>query len=186
MIEAKDIYKKLEESIKKDINFLDNEYLNIRAGKASINILQGITVESYGAMMPIDNIASVTVPDSKTVLIQPWDRGVIGAIEKAIVNSNIGVTPSNNGEQIRLNLPPLTEERRLALAKQVKTLGENSKVNIRNNRRDAIEAFKKAKKDGMSEDAIKDGEAEVQKIIDKAVKRVDELGAIKEKEIMTV
>lgn len=186
MIEAKDIYKKLEDSIKKDINFLDNEYLNIRAGKASINILHGITVESYGAMMPIDNLASVTVPDSKTVLIQPWDRSVIGAIEKAIVNSNIGVTPSNNGEQIRLNLPPLTEERRLSLVKQVKSLGENSKVNIRNHRRDAIEAFKKAKKDGMSEDAVKDGELEVQKIIDKAIKKIDELGVVKEKEIMTV
>lgn len=185
-MEAKEIYQKLEDSLKKDIAYLEGEFVNIRAGKASVNILSGITVESYGAAMPIDQVSSVTVPDAKTVLIQPWDKTLIAAIEKAIINSNIGVTPSNNGEHIRLTMPPVTEERRKALVKQVRTLAENAKVTSRNARRDALELFKKAKKDGMSEDTVKDGEAEVQKILDKQTKKIDDLTAAKEKEIMTV
>ena len=166
--------------------YLDEALAHIRAGKASVNMLNGITVESYGAEMPINRVASVTVPDAKTVLIQPWDKIVIAAIEKAIVNANIGVTPSNNGESIRLSIPPLTEERRKQLVKQVKTEGENAKVSIRTARRDAVEAFKKAQKDGMPEDMAKDGENEAQKITDKYNKLIDSELDKKEAEIMTV
>lgn len=186
MIESKAIFTDTEEKMKKVIVHFDGELSNIRAGKASVNMLNGITVESYGAMMPIDQVASVTVPDTKTLLIQPWDKTVMGAIEKAIMNANIGVTPSNNGETIRITLPPLTEERRKDLMKQVKNESENTKVSLRNVRRDAVEMFKKAKKEGMPEDMAKDGENEIQKITDKYSKKIDELVALKEKDIMTV
>ena len=176
----------LEEKMKKSVAHLQNDLSAIRAGKASVNVLNGITVESYGAQMPIDQVASVNIPDSKTILVQPWDRSLIGAIEKAILNANIGLTPSNNGEHIRLTLPPLTEERRRELVKQVKTECENNKVVIRNFRRDAVEAFKKAKKEGMPEDEAKDGENEVQKMTDKYIGQIDAAAAAKEKEIMTV
>ena len=136
--------------------------------------------------MPIDQVASVTVPDSKTVLIQPWDKTVIRAIEKNIIDANLGVTPSNNGDTIRLTLPPLTEERRRDLAKQTKSEGESAKVTVRNARRDAIETFKKAKKDGMGEDIIANGEVDVQKIVDGYVKKIDMMIVQKEKDIMTV
>ena len=185
-MEAKEIYEKLDASIAKDLNYLDSELGNVRAGKASTGMLNGITVESYGAQAPIDQVASVNVPDAKTILIQPWDKSVMNAIEKAIMDANIGLTPSNNGDTIRLTLPPVTEERRRDLSKQVKAIGENSKVVVRNSRRDAIELFKKAKKDGMSEDIVKDGEIEVQKRIDTAIKKIDEKVVVKEKEIMTV
>ncbi len=186
MIESKAIFTDTEEKMKKVIAHFDNELSNIRAGKASINMLNGITVESYGAMMPIDQVASVTVPDTKTLLIQPWDKTVMGAIEKAIMNANIGVTPSNNGETIRITLPPLTEERRKDLMKQVKNESETTKVSLRNIRRDAVEMFKKAKKEGMPEDMAKDGENEVQKLTDKYSKKIDDIVALKEKDIMTV
>ncbi len=172
--------------MQKSLAFLQESLLNIRAGKASVNMLNGITVESYGAEMPINQVASVTVPDAKTVLIQPWDKNLIAAIEKAIVNANIGVTPSNNGESIRLSIPPLTEERRKQLVKQVKTEGENAKVSIRTARRDAVEAFKKAQKEGMPEDMAKDGENEAQKLTDKYNKSIDAELDKKEAEIMTV
>lgn len=172
--------------MQKSLSFLQESLLNIRAGKANVNMLNGITVESYGAEMPVNQVASVTVPDAKTVLIQPWDKNVIAAIEKAIINANLGVTPSNNGESIRLNIPPLTEERRKQLVKQVKTEGENAKVSIRTARRDAVEAFKKAQKEGMPEDMAKDGENEAQKLTDKYNKLIDAELDKKESEIMTV
>lgn len=186
MVEPKEIYSSLEEKLESCIDHLEETFASIRAGKASVNMLYGIMVESYGTQMPIDQVASVTVPDSKTVLIQPWDKTVIKAIEKTIMDANLGVTPSNNGETIRLTLPPLTEERRRDLAKQTKAEGENAKVTLRNARRDSIELFKKAKKDGMAEDIAADGEANVQKIIDSYVKKIDTMIALKEKDIMTV
>lgn len=186
MVESKEIYSSLEDKLEKSLDHLEETFASIRAGKASVNMLQGVLVESYGTQMPIDQVASVTVPDSKTVLIQPWDKTVIKAIEKSIVDSNLGVTPSNNGETIRLNLPPVTEDRRKDLAKQTKAEGEAAKVTIRNARRDAIEMFKKAKKDGMAEDMVADGEAGVQKIIDNCMKRIDVMIVAKEKDIMTV
>lgn len=186
MVESKEIYSSLEDKLDNCIEHLEETLGAIRAGKASVNILHGVLVESYGAQMPIDQVSSVTVPDSKTVLIQPWDKTLIRVIEKAIVDANLGVTPSNNGETIRLNLPPLTEDRRRDLAKQTKAEGETAKVTIRNARRDAIETFKKAKKDGMAEDMVADGEATVQKIVDSYTKKIDAMVALKEKDIMTV
>ena len=158
----------------------------VRAGKASTNLLNGISVDYYGAPTPVSQVASVTVPDARTVLIQPWEKNMIAPIEKAILVANIGLTPSNNGEHIRLNIPPLTEERRKELVKQIKADAESARVGLRSIRRDAVEAFKKAQKDGMPEDVAKDGEESVQKLTEKFGKKVDELFAAKEAEIMTV
>jgi ribosome recycling factor len=174
------------EKMQKTIDFLNESLLSIRAGKASVNILNGITVDYYGSQMGVDKVASVTVPDARTVLIQPWEKAMIRVIETAIINANIGLTPSNNGDAIRLNIPPLTEERRRALVKQVKDEAERARVGLRAARRDAVEAFKKAVKDGMPEDEGKDGEEQTQKLTDKFSKKIDELFADKEKEIMTV
>lgn len=186
MAESKEILAALEAKMVKAMEHLHEELDSVRAGKASVNMLNGINVDSYGMESPINQVASVTVPDAKTVLIQPWDKSFISKIEKAIMDANIGVTPSNNGEQIRITLPPLTEERRKQLVKQVKGESEASKITIRNMRREAIETFKKEQKAGMPEDVAKDGEVEVQKIVDKYVKMVDVAIVAKEKEIMTV
>jgi ribosome recycling factor len=166
--------------------FLDDALAHIRAGKASVRILDAIRVDYYGTMSPLANVATLTTPDARTIVIQPWERKIIGDIERAIINSNIGLAPSNNGETIRLVMPPLTEERRQQLAKQCKAEAENAKVSIRNARRDAIETLKKQVKDGMPEDVEKDAEADAQKLHDKYVKQIDEVYAKKEKEIMTV
>ncbi len=171
----------------KALEHFESEMSNIRAGKASTSVMNSVMVESYGQMMPVSNVASVTVPDAKTILIQPWDKNVIGAIEKAIINSNLGMAPSNNGETIRLNVPPLTEERRRELVKQVKSLAEAARITLRGARRDAIDAIKKAiKADGLPEDVAKDGETEAQKMVDAISKKIDDMVAAKEKEIMTV
>ena len=172
--------------MQKTVDFLEESLANIRAGKASVNVLNGVFVEYYGSQTPVSGVASVTVPDAKTILIQPWDKNMIRPIEKAIIDSNIGLTPSNNGESIRLSMPPLTEERRKELVKQSKAETENARVSLRNARRDAVEAFKKAVKEGMPEDEGKDGEAQVQKVVDKFNKLIDTAFEKKEKEIMTV
>ncbi|MDE7078052.1 MAG: ribosome recycling factor, partial [Alistipes sp.] len=138
------------------------------------------------SQVPVSGAASVTVPDAKTILIQPWDKNMIRTIEKAIVDSNIGLTPSNNGEQIRLSIPPLTEERRKELVKQVRGEAETARISLRNARRDAVEAFKKALKEGMPEDESKDGETQTQKLLEKFTKLLDDTLNKKEKEIMTV
>lgn len=159
----------------------------VRAGKASTSVLNGVMVESYGSTMPLSSVASVTVPDAKTILVQPWDKNVLPSIEKAIVNANLGMAPSNNGETIRLNVPPLTEERRKELVKQIKSDAETARISLRNTRREAIEAIKKAiKAEGLPEDVAKDGEDEAQKMVDKISKKIDDILAAKEKEIMTV
>ena len=172
--------------MQKAVDFLEESLANIRAGKASVNVLNGVFVEYYGSQTPVSGVASVTVPDAKTILIQPWDKNMIRPIEKAILDSNIGLTPSNNGETIRLTIPPLTEERRKELVKQVKGVGENARISLRNARRDAVEAFKKAQKEGMPEDEAKDGETQAQKLLEKFSKQLDALMEAKEKEIMTV
>ena len=172
--------------MQKTVDFLEESLANIRAGKASVNVLNGVFVEYYGSQTPVSGVASVTVPDAKTILIQPWDKNMIRPIEKAIIDSNIGLTPSNNGESIRLSMPPLTEERRKELVKQSKAEAENARVSLRNARRDAVEAFKKAVKEGMPEDEGKDGEAQVQKVVDKFNKLIDTAFEKKENEIMTV
>ena len=185
-MDSKTILADASASMQKTVDFLEETLLNIRAGKASTNVLNGVFVDYYGSQTPVSGVASVTVPDAKTILIQPWDKNMIRLIEKAIIDSNIGLTPSNNGEHIRLSIPPLTEERRKELVKQCKGEVENARISLRNARRDAVEAFKKAVKDGMPEDESKDGETQVQKLLEKFSKIVDAAFEKKEKEIMTV
>ena len=185
-MDTKTIMNEATDRMKRTVDHLDDELLNIRAGKASTNVLNSVFVDYYGSQTPVSGVASVTVPDARTILIQPWDKNMIRPIEKAIIDSNIGLTPSNNGETIRLSIPPLTEDRRKELVKQVKGVGEHARISLRNARRDAVEAFKKAQKEGMPEDEAKDGETQVQKILDKFTKSLDEILAQKEKEIMTV
>ena len=185
-MDTKTIMNEATDRMKRTVDHLDDELLNIRAGKASTNVLNSVFVDYYGSQTPVSGVASVTVPDARTILIQPWDKNMIRPIEKAIIDSNIGLTPSNNGETIRLTIPPLTEERRKELVKQSKAEAENARISLRNARRDAVEAFKKAVKDGMPEDEGKDGEAQIQKIVEKFNKSIDASFEKKEKEIMTV
>jgi ribosome recycling factor len=186
MTDTKQLVKTAEEKMTGAIDHLDEQLAHIRAGKANPRILDGIKVSYYGSMAPLTSVATVTTPDAKTIIITPWEKSLIKEIEKAIMNSEVGITPENNGEIIRLGIPPLTEERRKTLAKQSKHEAENAKISVRNARRDTIELLKKSVKDGMPEDVEKDAEAEVQKIHDKYIKKVDDLYAAKEKEIMTV
>ena len=158
----------------------------IRAGRANIAILDGVRVESYGSKVPLNQVANLSVPDARTIAIKPWDRKEIKNIEKAIMDSDVGITPENNGEVIRLNIPQPTEERRRDLTKQCNKIAERAKVEVRNVRADIKEKLKKAIKDGLSEDNEKDAELELQKIHDKFIKKIDELIAAKNKEIMTV
>ena len=166
--------------------FLEDELNRIRAGRANVAILDGVRVESYGSKVPLNQVANVSVPDPRTIAIKPWDRKEIRAIEKAIMDSAVGITPENNGEVIRLNIPVPTEERRRELAKQCNKIAEKAKVEVRNVRGDIKEKLKKAIKDGLSEDNEKDAELELQKIHDKYIKKIDDLIAAKNKEIMTV
>ena len=181
-MDTKTILNEATGRMQKAIDHLEEELLNVRAGKASPNALNGVMVDYFGSQVPVSGAASVTVPDARTILIQPWDKNMLRPIEKAIIDSNIGLTPSNNGEQIRLTIPPLTEERRKELVKQVRAEAETA----RNARRDAVEAFKKAQKEGMPEDESKDGETQSQKLLEKFSKTLDEALSKKEKEIMTV
>ncbi len=185
-MDTKTIINEATDRMERTVAHLDEELLNIRAGKATTNVLNSVFVDYYGSQTPVSGVASVTVPDARTILIQPWDKNMIRMIEKAILDSNIGLTPSNNGETIRLTIPPLTEERRKELVKQVKGVAENARISLRNTRRDAVENFKKAQKDGMPEDEAKDGETQAQKVYEKYMKQVDGLFEKKEKEIMTV
>lgn len=187
MADTKQLVKAAEEKMTFAISFLDEQLSHIRAGKANPKILDCVKVMYYGSPVPLANVATVTVPDAKTIMITPWEKKIIRDIEKGILDSELGITPDNNGEIIRLGIPPLTEERRKQLAKQSKQEAETAKVSVRNARRDAIEALKKSiKTDNVPEDVEKDAEAEVQKIHDRYIKKVDELYAAKEKEIMTV
>jgi len=175
-----------QEGMDKAIHHLQVELAKIRAGKASTAMLDGIRADYYGALTPLSQIASVNTPDPRTLVIQPWEKSALNAIEKAIINSNLGLNPSNDGTMIRINVPPLTEERRRDLVKRTKGEGETAKVSVRNIRRDANEAIKKLQKDGVPEDMVKDGEAKVQQITDKYIAKVEEVLGVKEKEIMTV
>ena len=186
MVDTKQFVKAAEEKMIFAIEYLDEQLAHIRAGKANPKILDGVRVPYYGSLVPLTNVASVNTPDAKTIVITPWEKPLIKEIEKAILNSEVGITPENNGEIIRLGIPPLTEERRRQLAKQSKQEAETAKISVRNARRDAIDALKKAIKEGLPEDVEKDAEAEVQKIHDRYIKKIDDLYAAKEKEIMTV
>ena len=183
---VKPIIAGASEDMEGAIMFLDDALAHIRAGKANPRIVDGVRVDYYGSMVPISNVANISTPDAKTIQIQAWEKNMIPVIEKALINSEIGIMPVNNGEVIRLCMPPLTEERRRQLVKTANSAGEEAKVSIRNARREAIDKLKKKKKNGLPEDVEKDSEGEVQKVHDKFIKKVDELLAAKEKEIMTI
>lgn len=184
--DVKELLNEAEENMEMAAMHLDDSLSRIRAGKANVRILDPIRIDYYGSMSPLSGVATITTPDARTIMIQPWEKKMLKEIERAILNSEVGITPDNNGEVIRLSIPPLTEERRKLLLKQSKQEVETAKVSVRNARRDCIEALKKAGKEGLPEDVQKDAEADVQKIHDKYIKRLDDLYAQKEKEIMTV
>lgn len=186
MIDVKETLECASERMEMAAMYLEEQLARIRAGRANVAILDGIRVSSYGSMVPLNQVANVSVPDPRTIAIRPWDKKAIRDIEKAIMDSDVGITPENNGEIIRLGIPQPTEERRKELVKQCNKIGEKTKVEVRNARGDVKEKLKKAIKDGLSEDLEKDAEAELQKIHDKYIKRVDDLLALKTKEIMTV
>ncbi len=175
-----------EEGMEAAIKHLEKEFTKIRAGKASPALIDSVKVDYYGVMSPVSQVANVSVPDAKTIFIQPWDKSMLEVIEKAILNANLGFNPANNGEVLRIIVPPLTEERRKQLVKQVKALGEAAKVSVRGQRRDAIEEFKKLKKDGVSEDDTKNAEQLVHKTHEDFIKRIDDIIDVKESEIMTI
>jgi len=177
-----DAVEKMENALK----YLSSELVKLRAGKAYPSMLDGIMVNYYGTPTPIQQVASINTPDARSFVIQPWEKKMIDAIEKAIFAANIGMTPTNNGEVVRLTVPQITEDRRKNLVKQVKVEGENAKIAIRNARRDAIEEFKKMVKRGLPEDMEKDASDDMQKLTDKYYKKVDEILVKKETEIMTV
>lgn len=175
-----------EDSMKKAISHLEAELAKIRAGKANPQMLDGIMVDYYGAPTPLSQVGNISVMDARTLSIQPWERNMLQPIERAIINSNIGINPQNDGNYIRLFLPPLTEERRRELVKRCQGEGEQSKVAIRNIRRDAIESIKKMQKNGLSEDAAKDAEGDVQEVTNQYIALVEKHLEKKEKEIMAV
>ncbi len=175
-----------EESMQKAIKHLETELVKIRAGKASPQMLDGIVVDYYGTPTPIAQIGNISALDARTITIQPWEKNMLQPIERAIINSNIGLNPQNDGNIIRLFLPPMTEERRRELVKRSLGEGEGAKVSIRSMRRDAIEDIKKMQKSGLSEDAAKDAEADVQELTNKFIAHVDKHLAAKEKEIMSI
>jgi ribosome recycling factor len=175
-----------EEHMNKAIQHLEIELVKIRAGRANPNMLDGIVVDYYGTPTPINQIGNLSVTDARTLTIQPWEKNMLQPIERAIINSNIGLAPQNDGNIIRLFLPPLTEERRKELVKRVNAEGEHTKVAVRNIRRDAIEQIKKLQKDGLSEDAAKDAEKDVQVLTDKYSVQIDKHLEAKDKEIMSV
>ncbi|MBQ7253666.1 MAG: ribosome recycling factor [Bacteroidales bacterium] len=168
------------------VSHLQEELKTYRAGKANPEVFASVIVNYYGAATPLPQMSNITTPDAKTMLIQPWDKSMIHTIEKAIMDANLGFTPQNNGEVIRINVPALTEERRRELVKKARTAGETAKVSVRNARREAMESLKKLLKEGLPEDVEKDDEEKVQKFTDKYVKKIDEVLDAKEKEIMTV
>ncbi len=174
------------DKMNKSIQHLENGLIKIRAGKANPNILNGIMIDYYGVQTPLNQLSNIGTPDARTIAIQPWEKPFINAIEKAILQANLGLNPDNNGEIIRINIPPLTEERRIELVKQVKNEGENTKVGIRNVRRESNEELKNMKKDGLAEDEEKRAIDDVQKITDEYIEKIDKIIEVKETDIMTV
>ncbi len=175
------------ERMTKCIQSLKNEFQQMRTGRASASLFEKLKVDYYGTETPLNQVASISVPEARLVVIQPWDKSVLGAIEKAIQKSELGLNPNNDGKLIRVNFPPLTEQRRKELAKSAKQTAESSKVAIRNVRRDAMEELKKLQKDGtISEDQQKDGEAKIQKLTDSSVQEIQKIAEEKEKEIMEI
>ncbi len=175
-----------QEQMKKAIAHLETELTKIRAGKANPSMVEGVSVEYYGSMVPLSQVANINILDARTISIQPWEKKMLGTIEKAILQANIGITPQNDGNQIRLYLPPLTEERRRELFKKASAEGEGSKIAIRNIRRDSIEYIKKMQKDGLSEDVAKDSENRIQEVTNKYIALIEKHLAAKEKDMMAV
>lgn len=175
-----------KDGMTKAVAHTESELTKIRAGKASPGMLDGIYVDYYGTATPLSQVSNINTPDARTIVVQPWEKNLLSTIEKAIMDSNIGLNPQNDGSIIRLAVPPLTEERRRDLVKKVKEETEKGRVAIRNIRKDGNEQIKKLKNDGASEDEIKVGEAEVQKLTDTYIAKVDQLAEIKEKDIMTI
>ena len=186
MIDIKEALQESEERMEMAALYLEEQLARVRAGRANAAILDGVRVNSYGSMVPLNQVANVSVPDARTIAIRPWDKKAIKDIEKAIMDSDVGITPENNGEIIRLAIPQPTEERRRELAKQCNKIGEKSKIEVRNVRADMKDKFKKAIKDGLSEDNEKDAEEKLQKLHDKYINKIDDLLEAKNKEIMTV
>jgi len=180
------ILEETRDSMKKALNHLESELVKIRAGKASPQMLEGLMVDYYGSPTVLNQVGNVSVMDARTLTIQPWEKNMLQPIERAIINANLGVTPQNDGNIIRLFMPPLTEERRKEFVKRAGGEGEQSKVAIRSIRREAIEQIKKLQKDGLSEDEAKDAEKEIQDITNENISLVDKHLAQKEKEIMSV
>ena len=175
-----------KETMHKTVSHTASELGKIRAGKASPSMLDGLMVDYYGTPTPVNQVAAVNTPDARSITIKPWEKAMIGEIEKAIINSDLGLNPQNDGELIRINVPPLTEERRKSLVKQAKAEAENGKISIRNIRKDTNDALKKLLKEGVSEDMVKSAEEDVQKITNSHVAKIDEILATKEVDIMTI
>ena len=186
MIDVKELLAALDERMEMSVLHLEEKLAQIRAGRANVHILDGVRIDYYGQMSPLQVAASLTTPDARTIAIKPFDKSMFSVIEKAIINSDVGIMPENNGEIIRVNIPALTEDRRKQLTKQCSGEAEEAKIAIRNIRREGVDKLKKAVKDGLSEDLGKDGESDLQKLHDKHIKAVDELLEKKNKEIMTV
>lgn len=186
MLDVKQTLSDAGERMEMAAMYLEEQLSRVRAGRANVAILDGVKVNSYGSMVPLNQVANVTTPDPRTIAIRPWDKKAIKDIEKAIMDSDVGITPENNGEIIRLGIPQPTEERRKELVKQCNKIAEKSKIEVRNVRGEVKEKLKKAIKDGLSEDLEKDAEGDLQKLHDKYIKKLDALMDEKEKEIMTV
>ena len=180
------ILEDTKERMEKSIKFLMSELKKIRAGKATPSMLDSVMVDYYGSPTPILQVASITTPDSRTLFVKPWEKTIIQDIEKAIVSSDLGLNPQNDGENVIINIPPLTEERRLILVKQIKGEGEKGKISIRSVRKESNEMIKKLSNEGVSEDSIKDGENEIQKITDSKINKIEEIIRSKETEITTI
>ena len=186
MIDVKETLKGAEDKMKKSAGFLEGELSRIRAGRANIAVLDSVRVMSYGQMVPLNQVAALQVPDARTITIRPWERKAIKDIEKGIMDSDVGITPENNGEMVILRFPQPTEDRRKELVKQCNKIGEQAKVQVRNVRGEYKDKLKKAVKDGLSEDQEKDAEDSLQKLHDKYIKTIDATLATKQKEIMTI
>lgn len=180
------IYDELKSSNQKSITHLDNELLKIRAGKASPVMLQGVMVDYYGSPTPIQQVANINTMDARTLVVQAWEKNMLQEIARGIINANLGLNPQNNGDQLIIAIPPMTEERRKEMVKKAKGEGEHAKVGIRNNRKDALDMVKSLKADGLSKDMLKDAENEIQNITNSFIAKVDEQVNAKEKDIMTL